>query len=105
MSVECTCDACRALAERYQSDPRLLAFYRRRLLVRGWAGQKDEVERAYILAHAPYAQAAVKAGAGNLAPAFVSRVDTAPTDAGSTQVVPEDPEGKTGRLLVAVGVA
>ena len=56
----CNCPACMALAERYRNDPKLLDFYRKRLLVRGWAGRPDDVERAYILAHAPWAQANVE---------------------------------------------
>ena len=52
----CSCPACTALAERYRNDPGLLAFYRKKLLIRGWAGRTDDVERAYILAHAEWAQ-------------------------------------------------
>ena len=55
---QCDCSACQALANRYESDPLLLAFYRARLLVKGWKGQKDRVEKAYILAHASWAQEA-----------------------------------------------
>jgi hypothetical protein len=42
------------LASRYQKDLVLLAFYRRRLLQRGWAGVTDDVEKAYQAAHAPW---------------------------------------------------
>ena len=62
--TECTCEACKALAARYTNDPGLLALYRKKLLIRGWAGETDKVEKAYILAHAEWAQAAVRAGAG-----------------------------------------
>lgn len=65
-SDTCNCDACQALAAEYQSDPQLLVFYHRKLLVRGWAGLKSPTERAYILAHASWAQAAAKAGTETL---------------------------------------
>ena len=58
----CGCDGCAGLARRYKTDPDLLAFYRKRLLVMGWAGIADDVEKAYQLAHAPWAKAAQEAG-------------------------------------------
>ena len=87
----CTCQACSALAARYDSatkgglyghpqvaDPGLLAFYRRRLLVRGWAGHTDAVEKAYILAHAEWARGSAERGRANLAryPKFGQKVHT-----------------------------
>ena len=36
------------LETRYKDDPELLALYERKLLIRGWAGKKDPVEREYI---------------------------------------------------------
>jgi hypothetical protein len=42
------------LASRYKKDAVLLGFYRRRLLQRGWAGVTDDVEKAYLAAHAPW---------------------------------------------------
>lgn len=58
--LACRCDGCRGLQARYARDPKLLAFYGRILLQRGWAGRMDDVERAYALAHAPWYQAAVE---------------------------------------------
>ena len=58
--TECTCQACRDLARRYSKDSDLLAYYRKKLLTRGWAGRLDPVERAYVFAHAAWAQAAVR---------------------------------------------
>jgi len=37
-----------SLDERYRDDPELLAFYKKKLLVPGWAGEVDDVEAAYI---------------------------------------------------------
>ena len=53
---DCQCLACTALANRYEGDPALLAFYRKKLLVRGWAGDTDAIEKAYINAHATWIQ-------------------------------------------------
>jgi len=36
------------LEERYADDPDLLAFYRKKLLEPGWAGELDSVELAYV---------------------------------------------------------
>jgi hypothetical protein len=58
----CQCAGCAGLAKRYKSDPDLLAFYRRRLLQKGWAGTTDEVERAYQQSHAPWARDAHEQG-------------------------------------------
>lgn len=58
----CDCQGCKGLADRYKGDPTLLAFYRRQLLLRGWAGQTDSVEQACMLAHAPWYKAAVERG-------------------------------------------
>ena len=56
----CGCDGCAGLAKRYKGDPDLLAFYRRRLLQKGWTGNTDDVEAAYMLAHAPWYKALVE---------------------------------------------
>jgi len=37
-----------SLQERYANDPQLLAFYKRRLLEPGWAGELSPDELAYI---------------------------------------------------------
>ena len=58
----CGCDGCAGLARRYKSDPDLLALYRRKLLQMGWAGNTDDVEKAYMLAHAPWYKALVERG-------------------------------------------
>jgi hypothetical protein len=39
-----------------------LTFYKRQLLTRGWAGSVDDVEAAYMMAHAPWYKAAVERG-------------------------------------------
>ena len=36
------------LEERYREDPDLLQFYKRNLLVPGWAGELDKEELAYV---------------------------------------------------------
>ncbi len=87
----CSCPACSALADRYRNDPQLLAFYRKKLLVRGWAGRTDEVEKAYILAHAPWAQANVEKLRN--ARSHVSNVP--PQTAHFGEVVSEDLEDET----------
>lgn len=52
------CPGCFALAEELGDDQELLAFYRVKLLTRGWAGgSASDAERAYILAHSTWAQA------------------------------------------------
>jgi len=38
----------KTLEERYKDDPSLLALYKKKLLIRGWAGRKDPVEKEYI---------------------------------------------------------
>jgi len=91
----CSCPACTALAERYRNDPQLLAFYRKKLLVKGWAGRTDKVEEAYILAHAPWAQHAAEVGCRNLAHVSKSHIQTAL----SGEVVSEDLEGETALLI------
>ena len=58
--ASCQCSGCVGLAKRYKGDPDLLAFYRRKLLQMGWPGNTDEVEKAYMLAHAPWYKALVE---------------------------------------------
>ena len=36
------------LEERYEDDPELLAFYKKKLLEPGWAGELDRAEFAYV---------------------------------------------------------
>ena len=62
-SVSCQCSGCLGLAKRYKSDSDLLAFYRRRLLQMGWAGKTDDVEKAYMTAHAGWYRAMQESGA------------------------------------------
>ena len=52
----CNCPACTALADEYLSDPEMLQFLRRKLLIRGWAGKYSPTEHAYVLAHSADAQ-------------------------------------------------
>lgn len=40
------------LEQEYANDPILLRFYKRKLLIRGWAGHKTSAERDYC-AHRP----------------------------------------------------
>ena len=58
----CRCTGCEGLATRYADDPALLTFYQRQLLVRNWAGSIDDVEAAYMTAHAPWYRSAVERG-------------------------------------------
>jgi hypothetical protein len=54
--MDCTCDGCAALEVEYRADPVLLAFLKRRLLKRGWAGgQPSPAEKAYQKAHCDWA--------------------------------------------------
>ena len=64
--MDCDCDACKALAAEYDTDPQLLRHYRNKLLVKGWAGRTSPTEKAYILAHSPWAQHAAEVGRANL---------------------------------------
>lgn len=58
----CECVGCQGLRGRYKKDPALLHFYARNLLQRGWAGGVDDVEAAYMMAHAPWYKGAVERG-------------------------------------------
>ena len=64
MAENCTCAGCVGLAERFRDDPVLLTFYRANLLKRGWAGSIDDVERAYMLSHAPWYNNMVERASG-----------------------------------------
>lgn len=57
----CECFACTALQARYDDDPVLLAMYRKKLLIPGWAGEADALEKAYIQAHAVWAKIGAEA--------------------------------------------
>jgi hypothetical protein len=56
----CPCNGCQGLRAAYAADPALLSLYARKLLVRGWAGRLDDVERAYVAAHAEWHRAGVE---------------------------------------------
>ena len=43
------CDACHALLE--ECGPELWPMYSKKLLLRGWAGQRSAAEKAYCKAH------------------------------------------------------
>lgn len=58
----CSCSGCQGLRTRYAGDDRLLNFYAQRLLQRGWAGVTDDVEKAYMTAHAEWYKAAQEKG-------------------------------------------
>lgn len=51
---DCKCEGCQGLRDRYPNDIQLRDFYRRKLLQRGWAGQRDKVERTYQRVHASW---------------------------------------------------
>ena len=38
----------KTLEERYRDDPGLLQFYKKKLLIPGWAGELDKEELSYI---------------------------------------------------------
>ncbi len=97
----CTCEACQALAAQYQGDPKLLAFYQRRLLIRGWAGSADPLEKAYILAHAPWAQSAARVCTANPSIGLVHVSNAAVQTASPVEVVAEDLETPWGGLYAA----
>lgn len=44
------CQACKALEEEC-GDAEIFEFYKRKLLIRGWAGMPSPVEKAYQRAH------------------------------------------------------
>lgn len=48
-STACDCRACGELVE--ECGDELLNFYRRKLLIRGWAGVMSQAERTYVRAH------------------------------------------------------
>jgi hypothetical protein len=50
----CTCQACQALKA---NRPSQWAWLPHKLLIRGWAGQTDPLEKAFIRAHASWATA------------------------------------------------
>lgn len=47
------CAGCAALRAEVGTDPDLHAFYRSKLLIRGWSGTNTPAEKAYQRAHAP----------------------------------------------------
>lgn len=101
----CTCDVCTALAAQYESDPGLTWLYRKKLVIRGWAGKTTPTEKAYILAHAPWAQANLAKLAGQ--PQFGQK--HAPEEALEAEMVSEDLGATRGHLsgaepTVAAGV-
>lgn len=59
----CDCQGCLGLARRYKADPVPLAFYRRQLLLRGWAGATDDVEKGHMAAHATWYRSMRERGA------------------------------------------
>ena len=62
VSNACSCRGCQGLEKRYAKDQALLSYYKRQLLVRGWAGTIDDVEAAYMTAHASWYRSAVERG-------------------------------------------
>ena len=68
----CRCGGCQGLRERYRKDPALLRFYARQLLLRGWAGSTDDIERGYLASHSSWYRAQQEQGR-RLAQAFPGR--------------------------------
>jgi hypothetical protein len=95
--MDCDCPACTALAAEYEGDPKLLAFYRKKLLIRGWAGRTSPTEKAYILAHATWARLAAE----RLAQASNRPYQTRRSE----EVVAEPSEGETVALTAPHGTA
>lgn len=62
MVQQCTCEGCAALRKEYGKDPDLLAFYAKKLLIRGWAGKLSETERLYLSNHSDWYKAAQESG-------------------------------------------
>jgi hypothetical protein len=62
MVQHCPCEGCVALRQEYKNDPGLLAFYAKKLLVRGWAKQLSDTERLYLSSHAEWYKAAQESG-------------------------------------------
>lgn len=58
----CGCAGCKALLRLYGTDPELLMFYAKKLLVRGWAASPLAGEKAYQRAHSPSMAAASERG-------------------------------------------
>ena len=61
--VDCPCDGCAVLRREVGADPDLFALYRKKLLIRGWAGKTTPAEKQYQQAHASWAQSAARSGA------------------------------------------
>lgn len=53
--LTCPCGGCAALADELRGDAAMLTLYRKKLLVRGWAGKSSDAEKAYQKAHATWA--------------------------------------------------
>jgi hypothetical protein len=62
MVQQCTCDGCIALRKEYGRDPDLLAFYAKKLLIRGWAKSMSDAERLYLSNHSEWYQSAQEKG-------------------------------------------
>lgn len=52
--TDCRCEACRALLK--ECGPDHFEMYRKKLLIRGWAGSVSPVEKAYQKAHVGWAR-------------------------------------------------
>ena len=58
----CGCSGCKALLRLYGPDAELVAFYAKKLLIRGWAAGPLAGEKAYQRAHSPGMAAASERG-------------------------------------------
>ena len=106
---------CVGLRDRYKKDPTLLHFYARNLLLRGWAGSTDVLEKGYQAAHASWYKVAQESGqrmAQEMArrerevqdgeastPSSEGNFATAGGEAGLT-AMPTDPETRQLRLAL-----
>jgi hypothetical protein len=50
------------MRKEYRKDPDLLAFYAKKLLIRGWAKSMSDAERLYLSNHAEWYQASQERG-------------------------------------------
>jgi hypothetical protein len=61
--LNCACAGCTALKEECGTG-NLFLMYRRKLLIRGWAGDTTDAEKLYRFHHMKLARLAIEAGAG-----------------------------------------
>lgn len=97
--LACGCAGCIPLETEYASDPTMLAFLKKKLLIRGWATYRSPAERAFQSAHSTwYAGAADRAAQmGGFGPSTHDRAHETPSAAS------EDVEAPEQAVLAALG--